>query len=44
MRNGKEKERQKKMGVLEITSYKFQLQKVRFAGQYKRKYVFEHPI
>ena len=34
MRNGKEKERLKKMGVLEITSYKFQLQKVRFTRSY----------
>ena len=26
------------------SAYKFQLQQVRFAGQYKRKYVFEHPM
>ena len=29
------------MGVLEITWYKFQLQKVRFSGSIQAKYVFE---
>ena len=30
------------MGVLEITWYKFQLQKVRFRGSVQAKHVFEH--
>ena len=42
MKNGKEKEHQKKVGVLENTSFHFQLQKVRFRGSIQAKYVFEH--
>jgi len=38
----KEKSANRKWGVLEITWYKFQLQKVRFRGSIQAKYVFEH--